>query len=108
MASAPERPRIMELIFREIQLGDIEALFSVRARTRENPASIAQLATLGIAPESTAKAIASRRVRGWVCTDGGTVVGFCAGYSDTGEQYEEVTQRADTTVVCSGCATLIS
>jgi len=40
---------------------------------------------LGITPESTAKAIAGRRVRGWVCTAGGTVVGFCTGYSDTGE-----------------------
>lgn len=75
----------MELIFREIQLSDIEALFSVRARTRENPASITRLAALGITPESTAKAIAGRRVRGWVCTAGGIAVGFCTGYSDTGE-----------------------
>ena len=65
----------MEPIFREIQAGDIEALFSVRARTRENP--------LRVTPKSSAKAIASRRVRGWVCTDG-TVVGFCTGCSDTG------------------------
>jgi hypothetical protein len=48
----------MELIFREIQCGDVEAMFWVRARTRENPASIVQLATLGITPESSTEAIA--------------------------------------------------
>lgn len=75
----------MELIFREIQCGDVESLFSVRARTRENPASIVQLATLGITPESSTEAIASGRVRGWLCTDAGAVVGFCTGHSETGE-----------------------
>src|SRR5487761_193689 len=84
-SSASEAKRIMELIFRKTQYGDIEALFSVRARTRQNPLSISRLATLGITLESTAKAIASGRVSGWVCTDAGPVVGFCSGCSDTGE-----------------------
>lgn len=75
----------MELIFREVQCGDIEDLFSVRARTRENPASIAQLAKVGITPASSAEALASGRVKGWLCTAGGSVVGFCTGHSETGE-----------------------
>jgi ribosomal protein S18 acetylase RimI-like enzyme len=73
------------LMFRELQTTDIESLFSVRARTRENPISMAGLATLGITPESTRNAIARGWLRGWVCTAEGSVVGFCTGNSDTGE-----------------------
>jgi len=56
----------MDLVFRAALPSDIEGLFSVRARTRENPISKEQLASLGITAESTTKNMASGRVRGWV------------------------------------------
>ena len=76
----------MELIFRETLRSDIEGLFSVRARTRENPISKEQLASLGITAESIAKQMASGRMKGWVCLDSSsTLVGFCNGDAETGE-----------------------
>lgn len=75
----------MELIFRETLRSDIEGLFSVRARTRENPISKEQLASLGITAESIAKQMASGRLKGWVCLDSSTLVGFCSGDAETGE-----------------------
>ena len=41
---------IGSMVFRETQLSDIESLFSVRARTRENALSGEQLALIGISP----------------------------------------------------------
>jgi GNAT superfamily N-acetyltransferase len=75
----------MELAFRRTQPSDVEELFSIRARTRENPISKDRLASLGITPESSAATIASGRMRGWVCLDGANPVGFCNGDSETGE-----------------------
>src|ERR1700683_5088540 len=75
----------MELLFRETLPSDIDGLFSVRARTRENPISKAGLASIGITPESIAKQMASGRMKGWVCLDGSTLVGFCNGDGQTGE-----------------------
>jgi GNAT superfamily N-acetyltransferase len=75
----------MDLKFRETLPSDIEALFSVRARTRENPIAKEELASIGITPESIAKQMASGRVKGWVCLDSSTPVGFCNGDTETGE-----------------------
>jgi GNAT superfamily N-acetyltransferase len=75
----------MKLIFRETSASDIEALFSVRARTRENPISKEQLASIGITTESVATRMASGRMKGWVCLDSSMVVGFCNGDAETGE-----------------------
>lgn len=75
----------MELVFRETLPTDIEALFSIRARTRENPISKDQLASIGITPESTAEQMTSGRVKGWLCLHASTVVGFCSGDAETGE-----------------------
>jgi GNAT superfamily N-acetyltransferase len=75
----------MKLIFRETRLSDVEELFSVRARTRENPISKEQLALLGITTQSIADQMASGRIKGWVCVDSSTVVGFCNGDAETGE-----------------------
>jgi Acetyltransferase (GNAT) domain len=75
----------MKLIFRETLPSDVEGLFSVRARTRENPISKEQLASLGITAESIAKQMASGRMKGWVCLDSSTLVGFCNGDAETGE-----------------------
>lgn len=75
----------MELEFRETQLTDLEALFELRAATRENPLSRDALARLRITPESTARDLSSGRTKGWVCTHDSRVVGFCTGDSQTGE-----------------------
>jgi ribosomal protein S18 acetylase RimI-like enzyme len=74
-----------ELLFRETQVGDVDALFSVRARTRENSFSKEQLASLGITPQSSSTDLKSGRVTGWVCLHGPNLVGFCNGDGKTGE-----------------------
>ncbi len=66
----------MDLIFRETEEADIDTLFDVRERTRENPATRQQLAAMGITPASTAAALKSGETKGWVCLDAGTIVGF--------------------------------
>ena len=75
----------MELLFRETLPSDIDGLFSVRARTRESAISREGLASIGIAPKSIAKQMASGRLKGWVCLHGATLVGFCNGDGDSGE-----------------------
>jgi GNAT superfamily N-acetyltransferase len=75
----------MEFVFREALPSDVEALFSVRAHTRENAISKEQLAALGITAESTAKNMASGRLRSWVCLHESSLVGFCCGDVQTGE-----------------------
>jgi GNAT superfamily N-acetyltransferase len=75
----------MELVFRETLPSDIEGVSLVRARTGENPISKERLASLGITAESTAKHMASGRVRDWVCLHESNLVGFCSGDVETGE-----------------------
>jgi ribosomal protein S18 acetylase RimI-like enzyme len=75
----------MKLAFRETRLSDIDALFEVRARTRQNPLSRVDLAQLGITPESTAAAFGSGTIVGFVCTCEDRVVGFCSGEFVSGE-----------------------
>jgi ribosomal protein S18 acetylase RimI-like enzyme len=77
--------RGMELEFRQTELGDILELFSVRARTRQNPISQEGLAALGITPESIAASMVDRSLIGWVCVGHSGVIGFCSGDSETGE-----------------------
>jgi GNAT superfamily N-acetyltransferase len=60
-------------------------MFDLRGRTRENPISRAQLAVLGITPQSTATALASGRRSSWVCVDGPSLVGFSTGDNASGE-----------------------
>ncbi|MEA3140229.1 MAG: hypothetical protein QOK23_2398, partial [Gammaproteobacteria bacterium] len=62
----------MDLVFRETLHSDIEGLFFVRARTRENPISKEGLASIGVTAESIAKQMASGRLKGWVCLHGST------------------------------------
>lgn len=75
----------MEFLFREALPSDIEALFRVRASTRENPISKEQLASLGITEASIATSMTSGRVQGWVCMYGTSLVGFCNGDMETGD-----------------------
>jgi ribosomal protein S18 acetylase RimI-like enzyme len=73
------------LIFRETQPRDVDACFSVRERTRQNPIPREWLASVGITPESSAADLESGRVKGRVCEHDGQVVGFCSGDTRTGE-----------------------
>jgi len=75
----------MDLEFRDTRITDVEALFEVRANTRQNPLSRAALAELGITPESTSAALTSGAIIGSVCTSQQRVVGFCSGAVETGE-----------------------
>lgn len=75
----------MELTYRATQVDDIEDMFWVRARTRQNAVSKEYLATLGITPASSAADMASGRVKGWGCFHNSSLVGFCNGNSATGE-----------------------
>ena len=75
----------MDLEFRDTRITDIDALFEVRANTRQNPLSRAALAEIGITPESTSAALISGTIVGSVCTSRERVVGFCSGAVETGE-----------------------
>jgi GNAT superfamily N-acetyltransferase len=75
----------VQLTFRETLPSDVEELFSVRARTRENPISKEQLAEFGIASEAIAGRVANGRIKGWVCSHDSDLVGFCNGDRETGE-----------------------
>ncbi len=75
----------MNLTFRETTAGDIEDMFSLRARTRQNPISKVDLAAFGITPASTAADMASGKMKGWVCFQDSAIVGFCNGDGTTGE-----------------------
>ena len=67
----------MNLTFRETTAGDIEDMFSLRARTRQNPISKVDLAAFGITPASTAADMASGKMKGWGCFHDSAMVGFC-------------------------------
>ena len=67
-----------DLVIRETHEADLEACFSVRGRTRENPITREQLAAMGITAASSATALRSGSVKGWVCSDGPQVIGFCS------------------------------
>ena len=53
--------------------------------TRENPIRAARLASLGITVKLLSQSIERGEVMGHVCTDSGTIVGYCFGVRETGE-----------------------
>ncbi|EWH01481.1 GNAT family N-acetyltransferase [Halomonas sp. BC04] len=73
------------LIFRQTQQHDIEALFSVRERTRENAIPRERLAAIGITVASVAAALESGQLVSYVCEHHTSIVGFCSGDPDCGE-----------------------
>lgn len=79
------RSASMPLRIREALADDIEDMFSVRARTRQNPASKEWLATQGITPALFAANMASGKMKGWACFDESALVGFCNGDCTSGE-----------------------
>jgi secondary thiamine-phosphate synthase enzyme len=71
--------------FRALREGDIEEIFDVRGATRENAISRERLAAMGITPASIAEHLAAGTTRGWVCSSGSRIVGFCIAERATGE-----------------------
>jgi GNAT superfamily N-acetyltransferase len=74
------------LAIREIQPSDIPALFRVRAATDENRLTQEELASLGITEASVRDRLLAS-YKGWLCEDGGEVVGFAIGDRSTGEMW---------------------
>ena len=75
-----------ELTIREGTAADIETLFEIRARTRENAISRTYLESIGITAESWAAGMQSSTERTWVCCDHeGTLIGFSAADATSGE-----------------------
>lgn len=71
--------------FRKMNLDDIAPTFAVRLSTVENAITMEELERVyGITPRSLADAMASH-VEGWLCEDGGAIVGFAMGDRSTGE-----------------------
>lgn len=69
----------MTLKYREVRADDLPAVFDVRLSTRENAVTMAELEEVyGVTPETLAEAMKTH-VKGWLCEDGGKVVGFSMG-----------------------------
>jgi len=75
----------MDLTLRAAEPSDIADMFALRSRTRGNAMTREELGELGITPASTAALMRSGRLRGWVCTEGSALVGFCSGDTVSGE-----------------------
>ncbi|WP_432720427.1 GNAT family N-acetyltransferase [Jeongeupia wiesaeckerbachi] len=73
------------MLIRETRSNDLPALFALRAQTRENALSVEALASYGITPESSAAAMLSGAIKGWLCEIDGRIVGFASGDRDGGE-----------------------
>lgn len=72
------------MFFREITPADMQSLFYVRTRTRENTYSDEQLQRAGITEQSVVQKLSSS-YRGWLCQVDQSVVGFSMADSATGE-----------------------
>jgi len=72
------------VVFREITPADIQSLFYVRTRTRENSYTYDELRQRGITEQSVAQKLTTS-YKGWLCERDDSVVGFCMADSATGE-----------------------
>ena len=102
--------------FRSIAFDDVEALFDVRTRTRENAYTLDELRRLDITPASVRARLAAT-FNGWLCAVGDRVVGFAMADRSTGElwviavlpEHEgkgiggELMRRAEEWLWSSGC-----
>ena len=71
--------------YREMTIDDLPATFAVRLSTVENAITMEELERdYAITPDSLAAAMAAQ-VRGWLCEEAGTVVGFAMGDGANGE-----------------------
>lgn len=64
---------------------DTPACVDLRGRTRQNAFSLAQLAAIGVTPESWRAAVAAGDMPGHVCHVGDRLVGYCFGDRHSGE-----------------------
>lgn len=75
----------MTLKIREMEIDDIPATFAVRLSTVENAVTMAELERdYGVTPHSLSEAMKSH-VKGWVCEDAASIVGFAMGDRSNGE-----------------------
>ncbi|WP_295570430.1 GNAT family N-acetyltransferase [uncultured Stenotrophomonas sp.] len=75
----------MPIAVRAARPEDAAACIDLRGRTRENAFDAAQLAELGITPESWAAGIAEGASIGRVAWEGERMVGYCFADRDSGE-----------------------
>lgn len=73
------------LAYRRMVSSDSAECLAVRARTRENALSIADLLKYGVTPQALAQNLESGRSVGHVCTDVGHIIGFAGADRQTGE-----------------------
>lgn len=75
----------MPLTYRQMRAEDVSAALAVRLSTRENAVTLDELKEdYGITPQSIADELRSD-ASGWVCEDGGKLVGFSMGNGLNGE-----------------------
>ena len=75
----------MSLIYRQMEISDLTAVFAVRLSTVENSITMERLESdYGITPQSLSEAMKSH-VKGWLCEASGRVVGFAMGDRPNGE-----------------------
>lgn len=75
----------MDPSYRQIQIDDVPAVFAVRISTVENALTMEQLEKdYGVTPQSLAEGMKSD-LKGWLCEESGTVVGFAIGDRSSGE-----------------------
>lgn len=75
----------MALIYRQMQVEDISAALAVRLSTVENAITMEELEEdYGVTPQSMADTLKSN-AKGWLCEEGGSVVGFSIGNRLNGE-----------------------
>jgi len=72
--------------YRELQPGDLRAVFRVRVATWHNDNGAAELHALGITPERVTHLLKTSH-RGWVCEVDQQIVGFAMGNVQTGEMW---------------------
>jgi GNAT superfamily N-acetyltransferase len=72
------------MVFREIEKSDIKDIIDIRVSTKENHFSMADLAQVGVTPESIAEWLEDS-VKGWLCEISGKPVGFAMADSKTAE-----------------------
>lgn len=73
------------LTIREAIESDMDSLFDIRARTRENAIRRTYLESIGITADSWMASIRSGDHQTWVCIDGRTAVAFCGADATSGE-----------------------
>lgn len=74
------------MIFREIEVNDLDELLVVRSSTDENNMSIELLNSYGINTETTSIKMKDD-LKGWLCEIDNKIVGFSMGFAKSGEMW---------------------